>query len=170
MMESFGKHYLLVVHVFTKLENSMSTEKKITDDMIIDAIGSSITMSEAQSKLLMSFSSFKRRAKKLGVYSPNQGGKGTNKPSNRKIPTKDILDGLHPQYQTFKLKSRLLNEGMMKNECFVCGITEWNGKSLPLELDHIDGNPTNHNIDNLRMLCPNCHSQTETFRAKNRRK
>lgn len=148
----------------------MSTEKRITDDMIVNAIEFSKTMSEAQSKLPMSFSAFRRRAQKLGIYNPNPGGKGTNKPSKRKIPTDEILNGLHPQYQTFKLKSRLLNEGLIKNECFTCGITDWNGKSLPLELDHIDGNPTNHNIDNLRMLCPNCHSQTETFRAKNRRK
>ena len=148
----------------------MYSVKKISDDEIVQAIRESQTMSQACSKLPMSFNAFKRRAVSLGLYNPNRGGKGTNKPSKRKISTTDILNGDHPQYQTFKLKRRLIDEGYLKNECSNCGISEWNGKFLPLELDHIDGNPTNHDIDNLRMLCPNCHSQTETFRAKNKRK
>ena len=44
---------------------------------------------------------------------------------------------------------------------------EWNDKKINMELDHIDGNRTNHKLKNLRMLCPNCHSQTDTYRAKN---
>ena len=124
-------------------------------------------MREACSKLSMGFNSFKRRAVKLGVYTPNPGGKGTNKPSKNKFKTEDILNGKHPQYQTFKLKNRLINEGYFENKCSICGISEWNGKTIPLELDHIDGNPKNHNLKNLRIMCPNCHSQTETFRAKN---
>jgi hypothetical protein len=144
--------------------------EKISDDEVLQAIHESKTMSQACSKLSMSFSTFKRRAISLGVYNPNRGGKGTSKPSKRKISTADILDGMYPHYQTFKLKLRLIDEGYLENECLECGISEWNGKFLPLELDHIDGNPTNHDIKNLRMLCPNCHSQTETFRAKNKRK
>ena len=148
----------------------MFSVKKISDDEIVQAIHDSKTMRQASSKLSMNFNTFKRRAVSLGIYNPNPGGKGTNKPSKRKIPITDILDGNYPRYQTFKLKNRLIKEGYLKNECSNCGISEWNGKFLPLELDHIDGNPTNHDIGNLRMLCPNCHSQTETFRAKNKRK
>lgn len=48
-------------------------------------------------------------------------------------------------------------------ECRECGISEWNGKPLTLQLDHIDGDRTNNALDNLRLLCPNCHSQTETW-------
>jgi hypothetical protein len=48
-------------------------------------------------------------------------------------------------------------------ECRECGISEWNGKPLTLQLDHIDGDRTNNTLDNLRLLCPNCHSQTETW-------
>ena len=54
------------------------------------------------------------------------------------------------------------------NKCEVCGISEWNGKSLSLEIDHIDGIHTNNNPNNLRIICPNCHSQTDTYKARNK--
>ena len=52
--------------------------------------------------------------------------------------------------------------------CQECGISDWNGKPLTLEVDHIDGNHQNNSVTNLRLLCPNCHSQTPTFKAKNK--
>ena len=52
-------------------------------------------------------------------------------------------------------------------QCEVCGISEWNEKKLVLEVDHIDGIHTNNDPDNLRLICPNCHSQTDTYKAKN---
>lgn len=133
------------------------------------AIDNSLTMSEACYKLGMHFNTFKRYAQKLNLYKPNQGGKGTNKPyrGNNKYELKDILDGKVPYYSTFKLKIRLLKEGIKQNICEICGISEWNNKQLNMELDHIDGNRFNHSLDNLRMICPNCHAQTDTYRSKN---
>ena len=52
--------------------------------------------------------------------------------------------------------------------CKECGISEWLGKSLTLDLDHIDGNPKNNSPDNLRLVCPNCHRQTPTWGMKKR--
>lgn len=52
--------------------------------------------------------------------------------------------------------------------CEICGITEWNGKHITLECDHIDGHHDNNSPENLRHLCPNCHSQTDTYKAKNK--
>jgi len=57
------------------------------------------------------------------------------------------------------------------SNCEICGIdNEWNGKKLTFEIDHIDGNRENNYFSNLRYICPNCHSQTDTFRAKNIKK
>lgn len=67
-----------------------------------------------------------------------------------------------------KLKERLVRDGLLEYQCALCGNKgEWNGKPLVLQLDHIDGDHFNHSIENLRFLCPNCHSQTETYSGKN---
>lgn len=141
---------------------------KYTENQIIEACKNSNSMSEAAALLNVHFNTFKRWAIKLNVYEPNQGGKGSKKKGNgSKIKLKDILDGMHPQYQTNKLRIRLIKEGLKKHECECCGITEWMNNPISLELDHIDGNRTNHRLENLRVLCPNCHSQTSTYRGKN---
>ena len=66
-----------------------------------------------------------------------------------------------------KIKKIILENNLLEYKCSCCGITEWNNKPIHLELHHIDGNNTNNSIDNLCFLCPNCHSQTETFRGRN---
>lgn len=51
--------------------------------------------------------------------------------------------------------------------CWECGITSWNNKEIVLELEHIDGNSDNNTEENLSLLCPNCHSQTPTYKGRN---
>jgi len=53
------------------------------------------------------------------------------------------------------------------NKCWSCGIHEWNNSPIVMELEHIDGNSENNNLINLSLICPNCHSQTSTYKAKN---
>ena len=85
------------------------------------------------------------------------------------IPLEEIFSGKHPHYQTFKLHKRLLKENVFEHRCSHCKETEWLGDIIPLELDHIDGNTFNHSKDNLRFLCPNCHTLTSTYRGKNKK-
>lgn len=81
----------------------------------------------------------------------------------------EILDGLHPTYQTAKLKKLLIAAGLKTNTCEECGISEmYNGKPIVMHLDHVDGNSMNHQLSNLKMLCPNCHSQTPTYSGRNK--
>ena len=69
------------------------------------------------------------------------------------------------------LRKKILEEGLLPYKCNICSqLPKWNGKVLVLQVDHIDGNRTNNNIENLRFLCPNCHTQTETFAGRNKRK
>lgn len=142
--------------------------KNVNKEEFINIANSSLSMTEAASKLHMRFSTFKRYAIKFNCYNPNQGGKGYHKKPGCKYELNDILNGLYPGYQSYKLKTRLINEGIKENKCECCGITEWNGKQINFELHHIDGNSSNNSLSNLQILCPNCHSQTENFRSKKR--
>lgn len=67
------------------------------------------------------------------------------------------------------LKRRLLRLGFQE-KCSVCGISEWQGKKLSLQIDHENGDKKDNRKENLRLLCPNCHSQTETFAGRNKGK
>lgn len=64
---------------------------------------------------------------------------------------------------------RLTNELMLSGgrRCEICSNTSWMGQPIPLEIDHIDGNPENSARENFRLVCPNCHAQTPTYRGRN---
>ena len=139
-----------------------------TDNEIIEA-SKAESAAKAASILGIQYGTYRKHATRLGVFRKNQAGSGISKPSGeRKIPLEEILMGKHPQYQSNKLRRRLLQEGIKEHKCECCGITDWMNKPTPLEVDHIDGNSNNHIIQNIRLLCPNCHAQTETYRGKNK--
>lgn len=83
-----------------------------------------------------------------------------------KIPLEDILvEG--SAYATAHLRVRLLKEGIFTPECQSCRLSEWQGFPIPLELDHVNGVSNDHRIENLRLLCPNCHALTPTWKGRN---
>lgn len=65
------------------------------------------------------------------------------------------------------LKRYILKNKLKENKCEICGINKWNGKGISLHLHHIDGDKTNNTLENIQLLCPNCHSQTDNFCGKN---
>lgn len=67
-------------------------------------------------------------------------------------------------------KKRLIQEGLLTNNCYNCKLSMWLDKPISLQIDHINGNNTDHRLENLRLLCPNCHSQTNTYAGKNIKK
>ncbi len=69
------------------------------------------------------------------------------------------------------LKRKLFQAGLIRNECYICKqLPIWNGLPLVLQLDHINGISNDNRIENLRILCPHCHSQTQTFAGRSKKK
>lgn len=139
----------------------MASKNKITftEDQVREAIRNMPTMGGAAKYLKTDIRTFKLEAERFGLYKPVH-------QRNNKFELEDILNGVHPQYPTSKILPRLVKEGYKEYRCECCGIVDYNGQPISLELDHIDGDNSNHALSNLRILCPNCHSQTPTYRSK----
>ena len=87
------------------------------------------------------------------------------------IPLEEILIEHSTYTNTGTLKKRLIEKKLLRYTCYECGQQPfWNNKPLVLQLDHINGEHTDDRIENLRILCPHCYSQTETFAGRKTRK
>ena len=95
--------------------------------------------------------------------------KGKTHNWTKSIPLEEILVE-DSNYSRHNLKKRLLELGLLQNKCSECGISEWNGKHISIQIDHKNGIHNDNRIENLRMLCPNCHSQTDTFSGKSNKR
>lgn len=82
-------------------------------------------------------------------------------------PLEEILVKDSDYTKTYRIKERLIAAGLKERACEICGLTEWNGKQISLELDHINGDRFDNRLENLQILCPNCHAQTDNYRGKN---
>lgn len=104
---------------------------------------------------------------KLGIeYSGNQSGKGIPKPNSDYMSLEKYLKNSQ-DIQSNKVRIKLLREGYKEYKCENCGLTEWLGQPIPLELHHKDGNRNHNEIENYQLLCPNCHAFTDSYRGKN---
>ena len=84
-----------------------------------------------------------------------------------KRPIEDILSGKVECRSSFHLKIRLLKEGIKEHKCEKCGNSKWLGQEIPLELHHINGDNLDNRLENLQLLCPNCHALTDNYRGHN---
>jgi DNA-binding CsgD family transcriptional regulator/5-methylcytosine-specific restriction endonuclease McrA len=87
-------------------------------------------------------------------------------PRDRKIPLAELLV-VGRRTGRGHLKARLIEAGLKENRCEICGISEWMEKPLNVQLHHKDGDGTDNRLVNLEFLCPNCHSQTDTYGGRN---
>jgi hypothetical protein len=149
-------------------------EERYADSELINAVHSSTSIRQVLSKLGLAeaggnYSIIKRRIQRLGLSTSHFNGQGWRKGLKTPIvPAKPITDLLREGtcFQSYKLKKRLFAAGLKIPKCENCLSTEWLGKPIPLELDHINGESTDNRIENLRILCPNCHALTSTYRGK----
>lgn len=102
-----------------------------------------------------------RKAKFLGVdashFIGNKWRKGRKFPEKGRSIREYLVKG--SSIKSSALRERLIEEGIKERRCELCGLTEWNGKSAPLELDHKNSDHWDNTLDNLQILCPNCHAQ-----------
>jgi Zn finger protein HypA/HybF involved in hydrogenase expression len=99
------------------------------------------------------------------VYNYKRGNKWSKKRLNNEV----FCDNSTVSKTT--LKNRILKENLIEYKCVLCGLNDfWNGKKIQLQIDHINGKNNDNRIENLRYLCPNCHSQTDTYCMGNKKK
>lgn len=152
---------------------SKLASRKYTEQALKEAISTSLSFAEALRKLGLvprggNYATLHRAIARLELNTSHMTGQACNrgKTFGPKRPLSDYLNNRF-SIQSYKLKQRLLSEGMMSHQCVKCLRTRWNEQPIPLELDHINGNNTDNCFGNLRLLCPNCHAQTPTYRGKN---
>lgn len=146
-----------------------------TESQLIAAVAESTSMAQVLRRIGLrpaggNYEQVKMRIASLRLATEHWTGqahlRGKSNPHVRRHPLESILRrGTY--YQSNKLRKRLLREGILEAKCSSCGGVEWLGKAIPLELDHVDGDKTNNELDNIRLICPNCHALTPTYRGKN---
>ena len=151
----------------------------IPEDEIRQAVLNSKTISETLRRLGLTVgggSHHKRFEKRLltleidfSHFTPGWQRGSPNRPGFRTI--KEILVRNSTYTSMTTLKRRLTQEGLLAEICGSCSLGPiWNQEPLTLQIDHINGDSRDHRLENLRLLCPNCHSQTKTFAGRNKRR
>lgn len=151
----------------------MTTHNKRTREDLQRAVSESKSIAQVIRSLGLvvaggNYNSIQQEIREYGIDTSHFSGKGWSRGTKigPKRPIKDYLNNTY-RIKSYQLKRRLVSEGYKTGYCEICNIDSWLGNKLVLELDHIDGDHNNNNLSNLRILCPNCHSQTDTFRGRN---
>ena len=150
-------------------------KRKYTDAQFVDAVRRAKSYRQVLALLGLkeaggNYAALKRRINEWGLDISHMTGQAWNRGIVRG-PQLDIDEYLNNKrsIQSHKLKLRLIREGFFEHKCYGCGLTSWNGQPIPLELEHRDGNPQDNSLENLTLLCPNCHALTTTYRGKNKK-
>lgn len=149
---------------------------KYTEKDIIQAVKQSKSIAQVCRLLNLkpaggNYKTLKIKFKELNIDTSHFTGQGWNiglnfKP-NPPQPLNEILIKNSKYINSNSLRKQLINEEVLLAKCNICGIDEWNSKPLSLELNHKNGDNLDHRLNNLEILCPNCHSQTSNYRGRN---
>lgn len=148
-----------------------------TDEQFVAAVRDSASIAEVLRRLKLSpfgdnYKTIHRHARRLGLSTAHFTGMGHLKGKTHnwapKLPLDVVLVERSPYACRSSLKRRLIKEGVLEYKCSECGIWTWQGKPLSLQLEHRNGVNDDNRRENLCLLCPNCHSQTDTFAGRNK--
>jgi Zn finger protein HypA/HybF involved in hydrogenase expression len=163
------------IRYWLKKYNLKTTKRTFTLEKFIEAVKNNYSVSSSLVYLNLSptganYRGFYKFQKENSIDISHFTGQGHLKDKNHnyntKIPLSKILVKNY-NYSSNKLRKRLISEGLKEHKCECCGLSEWLGELIPLELDHIDGDHYNNILKNLKILCPNCHAKTPTYRGRN---
>lgn len=137
-----------------------------TDEQFIEAVQTSHSIVDVLIKLKLgihsrNYDTFYYNQARLNLNISHFTGKTVGRRNIK--PLSEILIKDSRCGDTYRIKNRLLKEKVLPYLCYICKITEWLEKPISLELHHINGDSRDHRIENLQLLCPNCHSQTESY-------
>lgn len=157
---------------------SLMSKRSWTDNEFIEAVRNSLSYAQVIRKLQLkvagsNYDTVKRKIEELGLDTSHMTGQGWNQgerftPLKKSMPLSEILVKHSPFVNANHLKERLLKEGIKERKCECCGNTEWMGKPIALELHHINAVKDDQRLENLVLLCPNCHALTDNYRGKNK--
>lgn len=155
-----------------------SRTRSWSDQQFVDAVEQARSWAEVHRLLGITiggstYPMLQRRATVLGLdvshFLGQAWSKGrTDLPPIARRPLHEVLVEDSTYAGTDALRRRLFSVGLKARRCEVCGLREWRGRPAPLELDHVNGIRSDNRLDNLRILCPNCHAQTDTYCGRNK--
>ena len=158
----------------------MRKKQGCSDEEFIKYVSESFSKAQVLRKMGLvgaggNYHTVNRRVKILGLDISHFTGQGHLNGKKHNWSKKTPLEEILVENSTYggccnNIKKKIFEAGLLKNQCYNCGLTKWLDQNIPLELEHKNGNRFDNRIENLTILCPNCHSLTDTYRGRGKGK